>query len=120
MKNIIRLFVLFTFGALVFYCGGKKELQPSEDRIRAFLTDIKDTYGWKTDADQISLDFFPDGRLHIQGPDGEATMWTGSWKLSGSTLTMQRADLEKEISETVKIDGEKLILGGKTYIRYKP
>ena len=92
----------------------------SEDAIRAFLMSKEGTYGWKTDADANTLDFFDDGRLPIQGPDGEATMWQGSWKLAGDQLTMTCADIKLNETVTVKIDGEKLILGSKTYTRYKP
>lgn len=85
-----------------------------------FLKDPEGYYGWQTTADKISFDFFDDGRLHIQGPDGEATMWEGKWELKGDQLTLQRADLNKTETVTVKIDGDKLVLGDKTYTRYKP
>ena len=73
-----------------------------------------------TTVDKVSLDFFPDGRLHIQGPDGEATMWQGKWSLAGNLLTMERTDLEKTETVEVKIEGENLILGNTTYTRSAP
>lgn len=91
-----------------------------EKRIRDFLMSAPGTFGWETKADKISFDFFPDGRLHIQGPDGEATMWTGRWKLSGDKLTLDRADLGKSETFTVRIDGKKLMLDSKAYTRYVP
>jgi hypothetical protein len=58
--------------------------------------------------------------LHIQGPDGESTMWQGKWSLKSDKLTMVRPDLEKNISVTVKINGENLLLDNIIYKRYKP
>lgn len=91
-----------------------------EKKIRAFLMSKPGTFGWETKAEKISLDFFPDGRMHIQGPDGEATMWGGKWKLSGDQLTMERTDLGKTVVATARIDGKSLVLGDKTYTRYVP
>ena len=91
-----------------------------EKRIRDFLMSTAGTFGWETKADEISFDFFPDGRLHIQGPDGEATMWAGRWKLLGDKLTLDRADLGRTETHTVRIDGKKLMLDSKAYTRYVP
>jgi len=90
-----------------------------EDELRSFLISTEGTYGWETKTDKISLDFFEDGRLHIQGPDGEATMWEGSWKLEGIRLTMVRPDLETTETESVSKDGDKLMIGAVEYTRYK-
>ena len=90
-----------------------------EDELRSFLISTEGTYGWETKTDKISLDFFEDGRLHIQGPDGEATMWEGSWKLEGIRLTMVRPDLETTETESVSKDGDKLMIGVVEYTRYK-
>ena len=92
---------------------------PNEEEIRNFLHSTEGTYGWKTTSDDITFDFFKDGRLHIQGPDGEATMWEGKWSLAGDQLTMERADLNKTQTVTAKINGEKLMLDDKTYERIK-
>jgi hypothetical protein len=91
-----------------------------EKKIRDFLMSKPGTFGWETKAEKISLDFFPDGRMHIQGPDGEATMWGGKWKLNGDQLTMERTDLGKTVVATAKIDGKNLVLGDRTYTRYVP
>ena len=91
-----------------------------EKRIRDFLMSVPGTFGWETKADDIFFDFFPDGRLHIQGPDGEATMWSGRWKLSGNKLTLDRTDLNRSETYTVRIDGKKLMLDSKAYTRYVP
>jgi hypothetical protein len=117
MNKLIKILILFLLTAILIDCGSKKS---SEADIKAFLVSTEGTFGWKTSAEPIMLDFFPDGGLHIQGPDGEATMWTGKWSLKGSELTMQREDLGKEVTVGVKIDGENLILGDKTYTRVKP
>lgn len=92
---------------------------PADDRLKTFLYDTEGTYGWQTTADNISLDFIPDGRLHIQGPDGEATLWEGTWSLQGDQLTMDRKDLGKTETVTAKQDGEKLVLGERVYTRYR-
>lgn len=92
----------------------------SEQDIEKFLYDIEGHYGWETSGDNISFDFLEDGRLHIQGPDGEATMWEGSWTLEGDQLTMERTDLGTTQTVTAKIDGDNLILGDAIYSRYNP
>lgn len=93
--------------------------KPGEEPLKTFLYDTEGTYGWETTADNISLDFLQDGRLHIQGPDGEATLWEGTWSLKGDQLTMDRKDLGKTETVTAKQDGDKLVLGEKVYTRYK-
>lgn len=98
----------------------ENENKPTEEQLRNFLYDTEGNYGWQTTSDAISFSFLQDGRLHIQGPDGEATLWEGTWSLKGDQLTMDRKDLGKTETLTVKRDGEKLILGDKTYTRYSP
>ncbi len=93
---------------------------PAMASLRAFLVDVEGTYGWETQDDDISLDLFPDGRLHIQGPDGEATMWQGAWWFEGDKLGMDRVDLGKKIIATAQQDGENLLLDGVVYTRYRP
>lgn len=91
-----------------------------EKKIREFMMSKPGTFGWETKAENISLDFFPDGRMHIQGPDGEATMWGGKWRLSGDQLTMERTDLGKTVVATARIDGKNLVIGDRVYTRYVP
>lgn len=117
MNKLLKILIIFLVTTVFVYCGGKKS---SDADIKSFLVSTEGSYGWKTTAEPITLDFFQDGRLHIQGPDGESTMWMGKWSLAGSQLTMQREDLGKEVSVPVKIEGENLILGDKTYTRNKP
>jgi hypothetical protein len=95
-------------------------LKKIEEKIKLFIISTDNTYGWETNSNDISLDFIKDGRLHIQGPDGESTMWQGKWSLKSDKLTMVRPDLEKNISVTVKINGENLLLDNIIYKRYKP
>jgi len=92
----------------------------SETDLKAFLQSKEGTYGWQTTADSIMFDFFKDGRLHIQGPDGEATMWEGKWELKGNQLTM--ISEEKKMNETklIQMKGDTLLLGDKAYTRYVP
>ncbi len=144
MKTIQQFLIIFATSSLLLSCHEvsesekitpenlpktetKSEDAPSietphqtESEIRQFLHSSEGTYGWQTTFDSISYDYFDDGRLHIQGPDGEATMWSGTWKLIGDQLTMVCKDINKNETLTVKIDGEKLILGEKMYTRYKP
>jgi hypothetical protein len=96
----------------------KPEVSKEEEkRLRNFLYAAPGTYGWKTKSDNKMLDFFRDGRLHIQGPDGEMTLWEGKWKLAGDQLTMVRPDLKKTITVPVRIEGKNLKLGDKNYTR---
>lgn len=136
MNKILYYFIFISLFISILACGSKRYSaakfdkdnksteneanKKSEEDIKNFLYDVEGQYGWKTTSDSISFDFFKDGRLHIQGPDGEATMWEGSWTLKGDQLTMERIDIGKIETVRVKMDKEKLILGDKTYVRYKP
>jgi hypothetical protein len=91
-----------------------------EAKLRSFIFSTPGTSGWATKSDNISLDFFEDRRLHIQGPDGESTMWEGSWQLEGDKLTLVRTDLRETKTLTAKINGDSLILNKRAYFRYKP
>ena len=92
-----------------------------DSTLRAFLLSEPGTYGWQTASDKITLDFLPDGRLHIQGPDGEATMWEGKWKVEAHTLIMDRPDLGGKRTVNVVLDNDgSLLLGDKIYTRYRP
>jgi hypothetical protein len=86
---------------------------------KKFLHSTKDTYGWMPVKGNISYDFFPDGRLHIQGPDGEATMWEGKWSLKGDQLTVTNSTKKETKTYTATIDGADLLLDGKRYKRHK-
>jgi uncharacterized protein (DUF4415 family) len=153
MLKTIRIFALITLSSVLLVgCGGgdsaskesdnkdsaqteqpkKEEAEPkaetkapevSEDALRTFLHSKEGTYGWQTKANELSLDFFKDGRLAVEGPDGEATMWVGKWSLKGDQLTMECENcgsMKSKETVTVKIDGENLVLGEKTYTRYAP
>ncbi len=139
MNKVVYIFALVGISALFFSCKSsakteettKTEQAPvetpvteapvaSEADIKAFLNSKEGTYGWQTTSSTNMLDFFADGRLHIQGPDGEATMWLGTWKIAGDKVTMVCQDIKLDETVSAKIDGEKLILGDKTYTRYKP
>lgn len=86
---------------------------------KKFLHSTEGTYGWMPVKGKISYDFFPDGRLHIQGPDGEATMWEGKWSLKGDQLTITNSDKKETKTHTAKIDGKDLLLDGARYKRHK-
>jgi hypothetical protein len=117
MKRILKVLIAaVSLTVLLIGCKGKA----SEADIKAFLVSKEGTFGWQTASDPILLDFFKDGRMPIQGPDGEASMWEGKWSLTGDKLTMERTDLGKTETVTVKIEGENLILCYKTYTRYSP
>jgi len=92
----------------------------SEAELKAFIHSKEGTYGWQTIADSIMFDFFKDGRLHIQGPDGEAAMWEGKWELKGNQLTMISEEKKMNETKSIQMKGDTLILGDKTYTRYAP
>jgi hypothetical protein len=101
--------------------GAGAPVRPEPAGLRAFLLSEPGTYGWQTSADSIMLDFLADGRLHIQGPDGEASMWEGRWRLQeDGRLTLFRADLGREQTLPVAREGERLRLGDRLYDRYRP
>lgn len=86
--------------------------------LKKFLYSTKGTYGWQPVKGTILYDFFKDGRVSVQGPDGEATMWEGKWSLKGDKLTISYD--KKTTTVTAAIDGDKLTLDGQPYKRYKP
>jgi hypothetical protein len=85
--------------------------------LKKFLYSTKGTYGWQPVKGTIMFDFFKDGRLAVQGPDGEATMWEGKWSLKDDKLTMSYD--KKTMTVTAAIDGDDLLLDGKRYKRSK-
>ncbi len=91
-----------------------------EIKLKAFLMSPEGTCGWETKNDKITFDFLKDGNLNIQKSKGKGGEWDGTWKLKGHELTLFRPDLKKAQTDTVKMEGDKLILGHKTYTRYKP
>lgn len=92
----------------------------TESETRQFLYSAPNTYGWQPVEGGLSYDFFKDGRLHVQGSDGEATMWEGTWKLKGNQVTLIIPDLKTKKTVTVGIDGDDLLLDGQRYRRYQP
>ncbi|HEX8372316.1 MAG TPA: hypothetical protein VF585_06030 [Chthoniobacterales bacterium] len=95
-------------------------LSPKPKSLKEFLHSTEGTYGWAPVEGDLSYDFFPDGRLHIQGKDGEATMWEGTWSLEGDQLTLTNKTNKTTKTVTAKRDGAELVLDGKHYRRYKP
>jgi hypothetical protein len=92
----------------------------SEADLKAFLHSKEGTFGWQTSGDSIMFDFFKDGRLHIQGPDGEATMWEGKWELKENQLTLISEEKKMNETKTIQMKGDTLLLGDKAYTRYIP
>jgi hypothetical protein len=109
--------LLFVKTCLLIIINANAQNYLSEQKIKSFIITTPNTYRWYTNANDISLHFIKDGRLHIQGSDGEATMWEGKWSLKGNKLTMKRPDLEKTLTVAVRIDGEFLWLDGVKYRR---
>ncbi len=105
--------------ALLFFLPGLTQAQ-SEPALRTFLSSTEGTYGWQPVKGDISYDFFENGRLHVQGPDGEATMWEGTWKLKGDQLTIVVPDRKTNKTYTASIDGKDLLLDSARYKRYAP
>jgi hypothetical protein len=93
------------------------DAEPKTD-LKKFLYSTQGTYGWQPVKGTIMYDFFKDGRLAVQGPDGEATMWEGKWSLKDNQLTISYD--QKTVTVTAAIDGNDLLLDGKRYRRYKP
>ena len=137
MKFIIRL-TSFTFVFFTVSCTSNSPKQVStedfkmdtsiivkvdpklnEDELKLFLYSIEGTYGWATKSNNITFGFFTDGRLHIQGPDGEATMWQGSWKLKQDQLTLDRVDLNRLVTYKMAILSDTLLLDTTVYTRIR-
>jgi len=104
------------------FAAADEKVSPAID-LKKYLVSTKGTYGWepvKAEGDGLSYDFFPDGRLHIQGKDGEASMWEGKWSVSEDKVTMTNSAKKTKKTVTAKVDGKELLLDGVRYRRYKP
>lgn len=147
-RTTLILGMLFSLSALFYSCGSSEETNndteeqeivenmeltsseaddldganpdADEEQIRNFLHSTEGTYGWKSTQEEFFYDFFKDGRLHIQGAEGESTMWEGKWSLKGNILTLENPDEDLIEDVTVKIEGANISLGGVAYERYKP
>ncbi len=106
--------------AILLLFGIPRAAAESGSGIRKFLYDTEGTYGWKPEKGEIMYAFFKDGRLAVQGNDGEATMWEGTWKLKGDQLTLKVPALKTDRTVTISIDGSGLLLGYARYTRYRP
>ncbi len=143
MKRISNFLILIIFVFFMASCGGgtsntndsdentevnNDEENPDaniEDEIENGTHEGVDLYSFITGADQgwTAVDFvyfftfMEDGRIHIQGADGEATMWGGTWTLDGDELTA----VTDEFTTTyiLKADGEFLIIDGNKYKKDK-
>lgn len=123
MKNMIKLFALaLSLNAITpAFAYDTQTNTASQQAVDAsFLHSTEGTYGWNPVEGDISYDFFPDGRLHIEGADGEATMWEGTWTLSGNQLSLTNTTLNTSMTVTATRDGGDLLLDGKRYRRYRP
>jgi len=103
----------------VFLVSAGEAAAQSGSSLRGFLYSAPNTYGWQPAAGGNSYDFFKDGRLHVQGADGEATMWEGSWKLKGDQLTIKIPALKVNKTVTVSVAGDALVLDGDRYDRIR-
>lgn len=91
----------------------------SDAELRTFLTSLEGTYGWETAGGELSYDFWPSGKVHIQGKDGEATMWQGDWTLADGTITVTEPSLPTVVFRARK-QGDNLILNDVVWTRYRP
>jgi hypothetical protein len=115
---VFAMIVILSAGTLV---AAEEKAAPAVD-LKSFLVSTKGTYGWEpvqASGDGLSYDFFPDGRLHIQGKDGEASMWEGKWSVSGDKVTMTNSTKKTKKTVTAKVEGKELLLDGVRYRRYK-
>jgi hypothetical protein len=130
-RPVLRPILAAALGALPFasisaasrpVVAGQPVLLADEEApkiTKKFLHSTKGTYGWTPVKGNISYDFFPDGRVHIQGPDGEATMWEGKWSLKGDQLTITNTTKKETKTYKATVEGEDLLLDGKRYQRQK-
>ena len=104
---------------LAFSCGSSsqketKEPAESED-LTSFITAPE--YGWKQADKDYFLAFMADGRVAIEGDQGEASLWEGSWSLDGTTLTIQSDEFGKQVY-AVKKNGDALFLNDDKFVKY--
>jgi hypothetical protein len=116
----MKAILLGAFVALTCCLLPGQAVAESEISLREFLYSTPKTYGWQPVHGDINYDFFKDGRLHVQGKDGEATMWEGTWKLQGDQLTLKVPELKTNRTFTAAIKGRNLLLDSQPYRRYTP
>ncbi len=97
-----------------------KNVTPEETTLKDFLLSPEGTKGWETKDGKVTFDFLKDGKLMIHTFAKKDTTREGTWKLKDGQLTLFRPDLKTAQTDTVKMEGDKLIWGRKVYTRYKP
>ncbi|NOQ34793.1 MAG: hypothetical protein GQ569_02745 [Methylococcaceae bacterium] len=124
MKGIIKILAIsLTIGAASPVMANENQATNTTQAVSVsagFLHSVEGTYGWNPVEGDISYDFFSDGRLHIQGADGEATMWEGKWTLLANQLTLVNTTLNTTKTVTATKEGNELLLDDKRYHRYRP
>lgn len=102
----------------------KQEAAAPTVALKKFLSSVAGTRGWeivkRIGGDWMNYDFLPDGRLAMEGSDGEETMWEGRWWLEGNMLTMTNSERKTKTTVTAIADGKELLLDGVRYRRHKP
>lgn len=93
------------------------ENEPNHEGIDLLSFITAPQYGWKKADEEFFYSFFKDGRLSIQGADGEATMWEGKWSLDGDELTIKHPEKgTKKVK--ISVSGKDLMIDGVKYIVY--
>lgn len=118
MKPSSQIVAALLAGLLLFEMSGFAA--EADAGLRKFLYDVEGAYGWKPVKGGVTYDFFTDGRLSVQGNDGEATMWEGTWKLKGDRLVLKVPALKIDRTVIVSIEGNDLLLGADRYTRDRP
>lgn len=68
----------------------KSSSERSEADIKKFIVATEGFIGWKRKNEPLLLiSFFEDGGLSVQGDQGEATMWSGKWKIAGDKIEIE-------------------------------
>jgi uncharacterized lipoprotein NlpE involved in copper resistance len=84
-----------------------------EKAIRDILPNTAGYTGWTTEGEEDILSFTADGKVQF-AEEGKSK--TGNWQLAGDQLTIAKEKGEPK-KYTAKVDGDKLVLGDKTYNR---
>jgi len=111
----------------------KKDNLSREEFLSKLQHEIPNCYGWTNESNNLDFiigtevfyTFYNKGALEIQGNDGEATMWEGTWDLMGDKMTLkyewrseQGEFITTDTTVTVYMQGEKLIMADKIYKKY--
>ncbi len=137
MKKLLTILsVVVVFGIFLAACNGgnnannnktdtTKEIVEDNSKDESSETDTKinltefllaPEMGWQKEGEEFFLTFMPDGSLHLQGAEGEASMAEGTWKLDGDKLTIVCEGMDINETKEIKEEHTSFLFGDVKYV----